>query len=96
MGNQVIYKYPLALVDCQKIMLPDSYEILTVKLQQGEPQLWVKQDNDLNVPNVEVKIWMYGTGAIIKETSMKYIGTILLCNDALVFHFFQTPAGQGK
>lgn len=96
MGNQIIYKYPLDLIEHQVIVLPDGYEILTLKLQNGQPCLWVKRDTDLTTPKVDVKIWMYGTGAVIKETGMKYIGTLLLYNDELVLHFFQTPAGQGK
>lgn len=96
MNNQVIYKYPLSLTEDQTITLPDGYEILTVKLQNGKPCLWIKRDSDLTIPKVNVKIWIYGTGATIKETGLKYIGTLLLYNDELVLHFFQTPAGQGK
>ncbi len=77
-------------------MLPDGYEILTIQLQNGIPCILIKHDENLNVPNVEVKIWIYGNGITIKETGMKYIGTLLLYNDELVLHFFQTPAGQGK
>ena len=38
--NNLIYKYPLAFVDSQKILMPLSAKILCVQTQGDEISLW--------------------------------------------------------
>ena len=87
-----IYKYSLALLEHQTLMLPVGAQILTVQVQHGqEPCLWALVNPD--APTQPRSIWMYGTGHPIygSMADKRYIGTIQLNQiGSLVFHFFES------
>ena len=88
-----IFKYPLKVVDCQEIELPHDYQLLTVQMQGGKPQLWARVTPDR--PTVKLKIWTVGTG---HEFNIKaeYVGTYQLHKGALVFHVFAEGVKVGS
>lgn len=85
---KTIYKYKLQTTDEQQILMPKGAEILTVQLQDGEPQLWalVETNNQPTKRYIEI----FGTGnPIIGIGPRKYIATYQLRGGALVFHVFE-------
>jgi len=81
---KTIYKYPLTSKD-STLMLPKDAEILTVKLQNGTPTLWVL----VNPHTSELEercIRIFGTGWEVND-NMKYIETYM--EEYFVWHVFE-------
>lgn len=83
---KTVYKYPLFILDEQDIEMPDSANILTVQMQNGEPCLWALVDTS-NHPSVR-KILIRGTGHDADGMG-RYISTFQMKGGALVFHAFE-------
>lgn len=83
-----IYKYPLQIVDSQTIAMPKVRQILSVQVQQGTLCLWALVDETSPVENRCIEL--YGTGATVPDKPMYHIDTVLLYNDTLVLHVFDT------
>ena len=82
-----VYKYPLEIADEQSVLLPCEAKPLCVKLQNGKPCLWALVD--LNIQKNEVRtVRCAGTGHDIEDGYDTYLGTIMLFDGQLVFHFF--------
>jgi hypothetical protein len=84
---QKIYKYELNPEDCQTISIPKGSQWLTLQMQLGVPCLWAKVDTENEMENRT--IIMYGTGHLIKEEALVYLGTFQLMGGTLVFHVFE-------
>lgn len=86
---EVVYKYPLELVEKQELRLPDNHEILDIQLQNGVPCLWVLLNSDDMEPSAEHRFYitMVGTGHPFNSKQLSFIKTLQLSNQ-LVFHFF--------
>jgi len=84
-----VYKYPVLMDDTFAIMLPKRHRVLSVQVQNGQPQIWVLVD--LDGETEEVKFHLAGTGNLIAgdAPSWTYIGTFQMSGGALVFHLFQ-------
>jgi hypothetical protein len=79
-----IYKYKLGGQQ-NSIELPLGSEVLTMQLQNGEPHIWVKLDDQ--VIRTETHVFnVVGTGWGLDEIG-KYIGTYQTPN-MFVFHVF--------
>ena len=85
---KTIYKYEALIADKFTIKLNEGYEILTLKMQDLKPCLWVLVET--NNPIIDVEFEYFGTGYKIGEQERKYIGTIMFYNDNLVYHLFET------
>ena len=84
---EAVYKYPLVVTDRQLVKMPKEAKILTVQVQNGEPQRWalVNPDNETE----EVPIRIHGTGHKITDADrLAYIGTFQMPRYGLVFHAF--------
>ena len=87
-NRSVVYKYKLRQIDFQEIVLREGYQILSVKIQYGEPVLYVLINPDNN--RVKTSIMIIGTGIEFEKTgNERYLGTCLLHDDSLVLHFFE-------
>ncbi len=83
-----IWKYPLAIVDSQHVVMPMTSELLHVDVQNGQVQLWAMVNPDR--PTRPYLIHMFGTGHIVpKGLEMIHIGSVMLEGGALVFHVFE-------
>ncbi len=85
-----IWKFPLKTVDEQTIEMPFEAQILSLKVQDGEPCIWAFVDP--SKPKVERKFDIFGTGhqiAYDTHTVVNHIGTYQLEAGALVFHVFE-------
>ena len=83
---KTIWKYPLEITDQQFVEVPEGSELLTVQMQNGTPQLWVKCDN--NKPKVFKRIRIYGTGHKLWADDETYLATFQVYDGDLVFHVF--------
>lgn len=83
-----IYKYPITVDDKITLSLPLGAKILTVQMQKTCPCLWVMVDPDL--PKVERRFCLYGTGMEVKDNPF-YIGSFQMLGGDLIFHLFELP-----
>jgi len=84
---KTIYKFPLRPGVTEHVMPADA-EILTVQVQRGDPQIWVRLDP--SAPGVKVTLSTYGTGHTMPDDPGKYVGTFQLEDLGLVFHVYET------
>jgi hypothetical protein len=91
MAEHVIWKFPIAIVDMQRVSMPDMARFLTVAVQDGKPVMWaiVNRKN----PLVSVPIFCFGTGnpmAPQHPANLNYLGTVQI--KEYVWHFFSEIA----
>ena len=89
---KTIWKYDLEdAKDIQDITMPVDSQILTVKLQNGHPKMWVLVDPDKRP--VRRVFALFGTGHGITTESvdnhLSYIDSYIILDDAIVFHLFE-------
>jgi hypothetical protein len=82
---KTVWKADLAVADVQTIIAPIEAEFLHVANQYGKPRVWFRCNPD--IPQRPYTIAMVGTGHPAPING-KYLGTILIAGDSLVFHFF--------
>ena len=87
MVNKVIWKYSLLIKDYNLIEMPFGAEILSFQLQYGVPTIWALVDPTLE--KAERRFILVGTGHDIKERGLKYVGTIKMTDNNLVYHLFE-------
>lgn len=79
----VVWKFDIAAQD-QRITIPQGAKLLYVATQRKVPCLWALVDP--LAPEVQRRISVVGTGQSVPEG--KYVGTLFIMGDALVFHVF--------
>lgn len=67
--------------------MPEKVGQLTVGVQRGRLCIWALVDTDTPMKTRYFEI--YGTGHQIPRTQRRYLGTVLLHEDALVLHVFE-------
>lgn len=84
----VVWKFPLAPVTEQAVVMPAGAEILHVDEQDGRVCLWALVDPDASL--VEKLISIRGTGEPIDAEwkGPRHIGTVLTAGGQLVWHVF--------
>lgn len=82
-----LWKYPLKISHRQQVNMPEAAAILTVQLQHDEPHMWALCDTES--PLKPRTILMYGTGRDITDTDTEYIGTVIMRDGLLVWHYFE-------
>ena len=83
-----IWKFNLQTIDKQVIEMPVGAELLTVQIQNGEPCLWARVDNNEMLEQRQIAI--HGTGHELPDTTRKYIGTYQMAGGGLIFHVFES------
>lgn len=85
-----IWKYQLAIVDAQRVEMPEGAEILTAQFQGGVLCLWAMVDSDR--PTTDRVIEIFGTGNPIPPFVgvRKLIATAQQPNYPLVWHVFES------
>ena len=88
MAMNIIWKYPLEIVEEQSLMMPEGSEILTAQIQQKVLCLWALVYSTR--PQQLRKIEIIGTGNYIDENvKRKYISTVQMADGKLIFHVFE-------
>jgi hypothetical protein len=85
-----IYKYPVTPM--MTLHLPRTAIPLTVQVQHGEPQLWVRLDPDAET--VERTFLCLGMGDDVPAHAGPWIGTFQLEGGLLVYHVFEAHDGH--
>ena len=82
-----VYKHKLEVCDQQKVLMQKGAKILHVGLQNGYVCAWFECDE--NAPMEERIIHCVGTGFHLPSVSLRYLGTVLIYHDSLVYHFYE-------
>lgn len=87
--EQVVWMFPLQLVDRQEVELPRGAKPLTIINRNEQAVLYAVVDPTQTEKETRI-IWCHGTGHRVAkpDTSSKYIATTLFANGRLVFHWF--------
>jgi hypothetical protein len=81
-----IYKWTLQPLGQTELFMPANAQVLTVQIQDGNPQMWVKLDP--TQPMISRMFYVYGTGHHIPDDPrLIYIATFQM--DPFVFHVFE-------
>lgn len=90
-----VYKYPLSISDYTLVPVSPEARLLTVQLQNGQPQLWALVDplvesSSITGGSPRRAVHFVGTGRRAPHgiETMQYLGTIQLNGGDLVLHAF--------
>ena len=84
MGENIIYKYQLELVEHQVIKVPNRRIILDIRIQDELYYVWALVDNRLE--DKDLSIYLRGTGTSDNMQDKRYITT--LQDKHMMWHFF--------
>ena len=88
-----IWKFPLDIMDEQKVFMPEDSLILSVQVQNGVPCIWAMVDT--GKPKIDRTFVIVGTGQLCDMDSLEFIGTFQMFEGNLVFHLFEKVADIG-
>lgn len=80
-----IFKYPFTVADIVKLEMPSGAQILDIQVQNGQPCLWARVDE--NNMLATYTIYIFGTGHDCDYVG-EYISTFQMRGGALVWHAF--------
>ncbi len=84
---KTIHKQKLEITGTQTIKVPKGSKILSVANQREKLNIWYACDTRSEVEDITIHI--FGTGhQIWPSFDGKFIGTVLMANDNLVWHIF--------
>lgn len=82
-----IYKYPLKITDHQFIETYEDAFVLSVKVVNGKPYIWIAVDTEKPKANIEIGIYGTGNPIPLEVCNMDFIDTII--NKPFVWHIFK-------
>lgn len=85
--SERIWKFQLAPVESQDILMPAGARILTVQTQRDVLCLWALVDPQARTKPRDIRI--VGTGHQADMNTMQYLGTAQMVGGALVWHVFE-------
>lgn len=87
---KTIWKYQIAIVDAQRVEMPEGAEILTAQFQDGFLCLWAMVDSSKQAKERVIEI--FGTGNPIPPFVgvRSFIATAQQPNYPLVWHVFES------
>ena len=83
-----IWKYKLKAMDVQKIPMPIGAKIRSFDTQYGEPGLWAMVDSK-EERMLDRSIAIVGTGHEVVYDNWRFIGTVKIEAETLIFHVFE-------
>lgn len=84
-----VWKFPLLQAESQIVEMPAGAEALHVAEQRGAVFLWARVC--AVAPPVKRQVFIAGTGHVAPPPTCKHIGSVLLFDGGLAFHFFILP-----
>jgi hypothetical protein len=86
--SKTIWKFDLATVDIQRIIVPEGAELLSVQIQKQTPYIWALVDSTEREEERIIRI--FSTGYAIEDSlNLKYIDTYQEMDGDLVWHVFE-------
>ena len=87
---ETIWKYEIYPQVFTEIAVNEHAEILSVKVQKERVFVWIRVD-DLEPQTFRKRILCVGTGHPISRSAerLRFIDTVLMNDDTMVFHFFE-------
>lgn len=86
-----IWKFPLQIIDRQKVPMRQSADILSVQFQGSQLVLWAMVDED--APTKSRFIEIFGTGhpmpQLVPQSERRFLGTAQDPKTGLVWHVFE-------
>ncbi|MCT8869306.1 hypothetical protein AAEH72_16035 [Shewanella xiamenensis] len=82
---KTIWKFTLE-PECT-IEIPENAQLLSVREQGDKICLWALVDPDAK--KVKRDFVGFGTGHVVPDINLTFVGTALLCSGSLVFHIFE-------
>lgn len=82
---KTIYKYPIRMVDSQRLSIPLGAKLLSLQVQHGTPCLWAEVDDDEGI-NQELVVSVVGTGQTVPPGAVNYVGALQF--GVMVFHIY--------
>jgi len=89
---KAIWKYPLIppTYNC-RVEMPIGSTIVDVREQNDQVNMWAEVDTD--AADMEIRTFaVFGTGHILPNRGLKYVGTAHLFHGELVMHVFEVTA----
>jgi len=83
-----IYKYEIPISDQFNLEMPIGSKLLHFGTQFGKPTLWAEVNTDDQGTMIRA-FAIYGTGHVHRQGEQEYVGTVLMENDALVWHLYE-------
>ena len=85
-----IWRYGLNITDTQTIPMQKNAKIMSVAMMECGLCIWVRVENDSRIPNVDRGIIIHGTGHMLLEPDVPFIGTVIdnRMSLPLVWHVF--------
>lgn len=97
MKARVIWKFEIPLHsfgvmmrDSFEVLMPDRAKILSVQLQNDKPVFWALVDPD--EPRHDRFFRVIGTGHLVEDFPVDYVGSFQTAGGALVWHLFELRA----
>jgi hypothetical protein len=84
-----IYKYPLAVEDKQKLVMPVGAKILSVQMQFDRPVLWAMVDERPETVEETRTFVIVCTGNPVPDDVRWFLGTVQAAHGHIVFHVFE-------
>ena len=81
-----VLRFPMLLVDEQRIQIQQGAELLTVYMGHDYPCIWARVDTD--APTVIRRFLVRGDGQASPGLETAYVGTFQVAGGRLVFHVF--------
>ena len=81
-----IHKFPIDICDNQVVEMPVGAQVLSAELQRGSPCLWALIDTDKEL--TPRRITIRGTGHCCTPSDGRFINTIMMARESLVWHVF--------
>lgn len=82
----VIYKYPVGLLELQHVRMPEGARILKIAEQNTEFFIWAMVDNSNPVVNYCIRVYGTGHPILINPEYLTHIDTVI--SGSFVWHFF--------
>lgn len=84
--GEKIYKYVLPVEDCVEVAMPMNAIPICVQVQKGQVCVWAQVSSRFSTSGR--KFYFVGTGHDMPRMAKKYLGTVQLSEDLLVYHIY--------
>ncbi len=85
-----IWKFPITTNEYQSIEMPAGARILDVQMQFDQPAIWALVNSI--TPKEARLIRVFGTGQLLPNIALTYIGSFQMAGRSFVWHVFEAES----